>query len=63
MSNLHANLLVPVHKWLIRCLRLSSRFLRWAKILILGILNVCLWLKFSPALNSKKLSYLWTGTS
>ena len=37
-----------------RSLRLSVRYLRQAQILILEILYVFLWLKFSPSLISNK---------
>ncbi len=33
------------------------------RILILKILNVFLWLKFSPALTLQKFSHPWTDTS
>jgi hypothetical protein len=36
--------------------------LRWAQILILEILNVFLWLKFSPALTLTKLKRFETGS-
>jgi len=42
--------------------RQFSQFLRWAQILILKILYVFLWLKFSPALNLKKFSGFRSGT-
>src|SRR6056297_767100 len=38
-------------------------FLRDCQILILKIRRVCLRLKFSPSLNSNKLSCLWTDTN
>ncbi len=37
--------------------------LRQAQILILKILNVFLWLIFSPSLNSTKFPYSWTDTN
>ena len=45
-----------------RSLRLSVRYLRQAQILILEILHVFLWLKYSPSLISNKIEYFETAS-
>ena len=48
---------------LFRSLRLSVRYLRQAKILILEIPHVFLWLKFSPSLISNKIEHFETASN